>query len=101
MTDKRIPIAPKPDHELAHPRHLVPLVQELLARGNELITAPKPHDGFEPTRDGWKCWLAYPITNDDWAALNEKFLIPPTIYHFAGAIRDSATWSDIIGGEVS
>ena len=101
MTDGRIPIAPKPEHKGAHPRHLVPLVQELLARGNELVTAPKPYDGFEPTKDGWQCWLLSPVTKEDWAALNEKFDIPPTIYHFGHMIRDDATWSDIIGGAKS
>ncbi len=39
-----------------------------------------------------------PITPEDWAALNEKFEIPPTIGYVIGMIRDDATWSDIIGG---
>ena len=98
MTDGRIPIAARPDRKLSHPTHLVPLVQELLARGNELMTAAKPYDGFEPSKDGWICQLAYPVTKEDWAALNEKFDIPPTIVHFAGGIRDEGTWSDIVGG---
>ncbi len=101
MSD-RIPIAPRADHELAHPRHLVPLVQELLARGNELVTAPKPHDGFEPSKDGWICILVHPITKEDWAALNEKFDIPPTILHFGHSIVDDLNWAEIVGGgEVS
>ena len=98
MTGQRIPIASAPDDELSHPTHLVPLVQELLARGNELFTPPKPDDGFVPFKDGWVCQLVHPITKDDWAALNETFDIPPTIYHFAHMIRDSANWVDIIGG---
>ncbi len=98
MTDKRIPIAARPDHKLSHPTHLVPLVQELVARGNEIITARKPYDGFEPSKDGWTCWLRNPITPEDWAALNEKFEIPPTIHHFGPAIRDTANWAEIFGG---
>jgi hypothetical protein len=101
VTRLRIPIASEPDDELSHPTHLAPLVQELLARGNALVTAAKPYDGFEPARDGWKARLMNPITKEDWAALNEKFDIPPTIHHFGHMIRDDATWSDIIGGEVA
>ncbi len=90
MTHERIPIAARPDHELSHPTHLVPLVQELLALGNELATPPRPDDGFIPTKDGWLCQLVNPIRPEDWAALNEKFEIPPTIHHFGHAIRDDA-----------
>jgi hypothetical protein len=98
MTGQHIPIASAPDDELSHPTHLVPLVQELLARGNELATPTKPHDGFIPTPDGWLCQLVDPVTKEEWAALNEKFDIPPTIHHFGGGIRDDANWVDIIGG---
>ena len=94
MTTKRIPLAAEPDHELAHPTHLVPLVQELVARGNRLATPPEPDDGFIPTRDGWVCQLVDPITDEDWAALSEKFDIPPTISHFGHAIVDDVTWAE-------
>ncbi len=98
VTASRVPIASGPEHELDHPVHLVPLVQELLARGHRLVTAAKPYDGFEPTRDKWVCVLERPITWEDWVALNEKFDIPPTIHRFGQAIRDDLNWCDIVGG---
>ena len=83
MTDKRIPTDPEPDQDRS---------------GQPAASPPQPHDGSVLTRDGWECWFVQPITPEDWAALNEKSDIPPTIGYVIGMIRDDAAWSDIIGG---
>ncbi len=98
MSSARPRIAAQPDDELGHPTHLVPLVEELVARGNALATPSRPYDGFIPSPSGWECQLVRPITPGDWAALNEKFEIPSNIVYMVGAIRDNRTWAQILGG---
>ncbi len=94
----RATIAVQPDDELDHPVHLVPLVRELVARGNRLATPAKPYDGFIGSQSGWECQLVDPIRPEDWAALNETFEIPDTIIYLRGLIRDTVSWVDIRGG---
>ena len=94
----RTSIAPRPHDELDHPVHLVPLVEELVARGNRLATPAKPYDGFIGSQSGWECQLVDPIRPEDWTALNERFDIPDRIVYVRGLIRDTLNWADIRGG---
>lgn len=90
--------------------HLYPIAAFLRDTGLRLMrerpNAQPGQDGemgFIPQPDGWRCLVGGPITPEIWAALNQRFALPPTItYHReavggGGMIRDNANYVDILG----
>lgn len=73
--------------------HLEPLVDVLLAAGNEIAGPSK----FYLDRDGWRADLRQPI---DFQLIEERFDLPPSI--LLAKVRDSIlcqnTWVEIRGG---
>lgn len=48
---------------------------------------------------GLKCHLTHSISEEDWTALNEHFVIPDNIVYMFGRIRDQANKFELIGHE--
>lgn len=78
--------------------HMVPIAKFLIERGHPPINYAE-RSGFAPTQQGMKCRLGYWITDEEWAEINEVFVIPANIKYFDGMIRDSVNRVDIIGHE--
>lgn len=80
-------------------RHLVPMVRFLVEeRGHLLINGPEKF-GFVGMQSSYVCSLTRVITDDDWQALNERFVIPDNIGFFKGLIQDNENGCDIVGTE--
>lgn len=81
--------------------HLEPIVELLLAAGNELSDPlsnfPLQGKGFYMDRDGWKCDLKMPI---DIKLVTSRFDIPPSIIisEKNNSILCQNTWVEIRGG---
>lgn len=43
------------------------------------------------------CQLTRTFTEEDWAAINERFVIPDNIVFYHGLIRDNANGVDMLG----
>ncbi|MGQ0467079.1 MAG: hypothetical protein ACT4QG_17400 [Sporichthyaceae bacterium] len=77
--------------------HLKPLIRFLVEERGHLILRPDYEWGVGPRPGGKDCALTRMITDEDWAAINERFVIPDTIGFGAGFIRDSENGVDISG----
>lgn len=77
-------------------RRLRPVVQLLVDRGHAPLGPPE-RLGWRQTPSGDVCSLQGALTLEDWAAVNERFDLPPTLVFEAGCIRDHANWVDIEG----
>jgi len=77
--------------------HLLPIAKFLVeARGHMAIENPEEY-GFVQDHDGYNCHLTHRITDEDWAAINERFELPRTIRFFHGLIRDNDNNIDFLG----
>lgn len=80
--------------------HLEPIVELLLASGNELSdplpSFPLQDKGFYMDRDGWKCDFKMPI---DFKLVTSNFEIPPSIIisEKNNSIFCQKTWVEIRG----
>lgn len=80
-------------------RHLVPMVRFLVEeRGHLIINGPEKW-GFVGMQSGYVCGLTRVITDDDWRALNDHFVIPENIGFIPGLIRDHENGCDIVGSD--
>jgi hypothetical protein len=77
-------------------RHLFPIAQLLIERGHNPIDCPDKF-GFCPTQGGMVCTLTHRFTQEDWNAINERFVVPDNIRWFNGLIRDTANHIDMMG----
>jgi hypothetical protein len=77
--------------------HLLPVARFLVEeRGHTPIEEPEEF-GWTQDIDGFKCHLTHRITDEDWAAINERFELPNTIGYFHGLIRDNLNRVDMMG----
>lgn len=82
--------------------YLFPIVDLLIERGLVPVDEVTDH-GFRPAPDAWRCPLRGVITPEDWAAVNERFVVPRTIVYIreawvgGGTITDNLNYVDIIG----
>lgn len=53
--------------------------------------------GFTSSQVGVICHLSRRITDQDWEALNERFLLPSNIGYRSGLIRDNDNRVDFVG----
>ena len=77
-------------------RHLLPLVDALLAAGNALEPHPATHEPFRPSQGGYYCQLAKPIDFDvvrDLALSEMVHLVEHADY-----IWCEHCWAEIRGG---
>ena len=74
-------------------KHLVPIAKFLVQRrGHPLMPEDDMLDTYEwgfVDLNGIRCQLARRITAEDWAAINEHFVVPDTITYRNGQIRDN------------
>ena len=80
--------------------HLRPITRFLITeRGHMPIEEVEdPEDwGFTQEMDGFECHLTHGITPEDWAAINERFVIPANVVYMFGLIRDQDNNIDIVG----
>lgn len=86
--------------------YLFPILDLLIERGHPPVSEKADH-GFEPRPHGWECALIGRLTPEDWAATNERFVLPNRItYHPEaeggyGLIRDGANYVDIFGAWIA
>jgi hypothetical protein len=74
--------------------HLIPIVKFLIEERGHL---PVEHPGKYGFYNG-DCQLTRSITAEDWAAINERFVVPPHIgFMFGYLIRDGLNHIDILG----
>ncbi|MGQ0463854.1 MAG: hypothetical protein ACT4QG_00895 [Sporichthyaceae bacterium] len=78
-------------------QHLKPLIRFLVEERGHLIMDWDEPWGVVPRAGGQDCALTRMITDEDWALLNERFVLPETIGYGAGFIRDSRNGVDISG----
>jgi len=77
--------------------HLLPIAKFLVEeRGHIPLERPERY-GFRQTGGGLQCQLARRITDEDWAAINERFELPMNIQFFHGLIRDNDNRIDFMG----
>ncbi|MGQ0466220.1 MAG: hypothetical protein ACT4QG_12955 [Sporichthyaceae bacterium] len=77
-------------------RHMIPIVQLLMRRGHLPIGSWDRY-GFVPGGSLITCHLTYPLTEDDWAAVVERFVIPENIIWWNNVIRDQVNRLQIQG----
>lgn len=95
MTRKPVAAAPAPDSAVRPYERLVPLVEALVAHGNELVY-DNGDRGFIPQPDGYSCFLAKRI---DFALLAEQFQLPDdlVLQPDQDTLHDWATWVSVYG----
>lgn len=69
----KILINPEPDDPQRPYKHTQPIVDFLIANGNEITTDPA---GFYMTQGGWVCDLRFPI---DYESVDATFILPSSI----------------------
>ncbi|MGQ0463995.1 MAG: hypothetical protein ACT4QG_01625 [Sporichthyaceae bacterium] len=77
--------------------HVKPLIRFLVEERGHLLLHPDEPWGVVPLNGGRDCSLTRMITEESWAALNERFVIPDNIGYMAGFIRDFENGIDISG----
>jgi hypothetical protein len=77
--------------------HLIPIAKLPIERGHHLPLHRRSKFGFGSRPGRVVCDLSRTITPDDWAAINERFLLPDNIAYYKGLIRDSANGVDFLG----
>ena len=78
--------------------HLLPIARFLVEeRGHMPIEQPE-NFGFVHM-DGFQCRLTRRITDEDWAAIKQRFVLPDTIGYGDGVIRDNLNWMEFLGIE--
>jgi hypothetical protein len=78
-------------------RHLFPIAKFLIEeRGHMPIENPDRY-GYVYTLDGAKFRFTRRITDEDWAAINERFVMPKNIGFFHGLMRDNDNHIDMMG----
>jgi hypothetical protein len=81
-------------------RHLLPIAKFLIEeRGHLPIEKPQKY-GFWMTAGGFECHLTRSITEADWQAINQRFVIPENIRYHAGLIRDGVNRIDMVGNDI-
>ncbi len=81
-------IIPGGEQPLFSYEHLMPIARFLVEeRGHMPLTRPEKY-GFVQ-RNGFRCLLTRRITDEDWAAINQRFALPNTIGYAYGVIRDN------------
>jgi hypothetical protein len=77
--------------------HLIPVARFLIeARGHMPLERPEKF-GFTQDYDGFKCHLSRNITEEDWVAINEHFVVPENLVYFLGRILDQDNSIELIG----
>lgn len=76
--------------------HLIPIAKLLIERGHLPIDEDSKF-GFSPTQGGMVCALTRKFSEEDWAAINDRFLLPANVVYFHGLIRDNTNWVDMLG----
>jgi hypothetical protein len=78
-------------------KHLLPIAKFLIEeRGHMAIEKPEKY-GCVYGLGGGKFRLTRRITDDDWAAINERFVMPDNIGFFNGLMRDNDNHVDMMG----
>ena len=78
-------------------RHLLPIARFLIEeRGHQAIERPDKF-GFRQEMDGYECHLTRRITAEDWAAINDHFVLPENVVYIFGLIRDQTNNIDMVG----
>lgn len=91
-------IIPGGEQPLFSYQHLIPIAKFLIEeRGHMPIERPEKF-GFIHAA-GFRCELTRRITDEDWAAINRRFVLPDTIGYGDGLIRDNLNRMDIEGIE--
>jgi hypothetical protein len=84
-------------------QHLVPIAKFLIQeRGHGTLPKEESVVSFEwgfVRMNGLRCQLTHRITDEDWAAINERYVMPDNIGYRDGLIRDNVNSIDIEGIE--
>ena len=89
-------IIPEGEQPLFSYQHLIPIARFLVEeRGHVPLSRPEKF-GFVKM-NGFRCRLTRRITDEDWAAINQRFALPDTIGYGDGMIRDNLNRMDIEG----
>lgn len=89
---------PPPPYQFGY-RHLIPIVKVLMQRGH-LPIDERARYGFCPGQGMTKCHLTHPLTEEDWAAVTERFVIPEHIVWWNNVIRDQENGVQIQGDRI-
>jgi hypothetical protein len=87
----KLKIDKKPSFGTGKYEHLDPIVDALIADGNEIVGEER----WKKTKDGWLCVVKDPI---NFSLVKQLFELPSTIncYEDRGTISCATTWSAII-----
>lgn len=103
MSDDVREVIPDGKQPLFSYRHLVPVAKFLIEeRGHYPFPPSRSVVSFEwgfRRLNGLRCQLTRWITQDDWAAINERFVVPDTIGYNGGIIQDNLNYVYIEGFE--
>jgi hypothetical protein len=78
-------------------KHLLPIAKFLIEeRGHMAIEKPEKY-GYVYGLGGGRFRFTRRITDEDWAAINERFVMPNNIGFFHGLIRDNDNHVDMMG----
>lgn len=76
--------------------HLYPIARFLIEERGHMPLAHPERFGFVHMH-GFQCRLARRITDDDWAAIRQRFVLPDTIGYHGGIIQDNLNRMQFIG----
>jgi hypothetical protein len=83
--------------------HLIPIAKFLVQeRGHGLLPKDPTITSYDwgfMQFNGLRCQVTRRITDDDWAAINERFVMPDNIGYGDNLIRDNINYIDIEGVE--
>jgi hypothetical protein len=96
VTDER-EVIPAGKQPMPWYRHLLPIGRFLIEERGHLPLERPDKFGFAQKFDGYKCELTRGITEEDWAALNERVVIPDNVVYIFNVIRDQMNGVEIVG----
>ncbi len=91
-------IIPGGEQPLFSYRHLIPIARFLIEERGHLPIERPEKCGFV-LADGFQALLTRRITHEDWAAINERFILPENIGFHGGVIQDNLNSMQILGIE--
>lgn len=83
--DQREPL-PAPNRQFGY-RHMYPIAKVLIERGHLPIDYRDKY-GFCPSGMGRRCHLTHALTDEDWAAVTDRYILPENIVWRFGIIKD-------------
>jgi hypothetical protein len=78
-------------------KHLLPIARFLIEERGHMAMDRADRFGFTQEGDGYECHLTRKITVEDWAAINERFVVPANVVYIFELIRDQDNNIDMVG----